>query len=404
LTILKIIKTNFKKITFLYHLNAAYKARRLKKRYLQVKKYYENMAIEKAIIYSENLVRKKLEDTITKKKTAFNARKGKKLRFFYVGADKEQDYGGIIQGLEKYGEVIVYKQKTGRYGQFLFSEAGKNASLLNSNRLLEVIESIYKDGWLDCLFGQLLSNRMEPFALKKVQELGVPIVNIAMDDRHIFRGNKIYGRWSGTAGLIGYVDLVCTTAQECCLWYQVEGCPSIYLPEASDPELYYPRSGKKKYDVCFIGANYGIRSKIVKTIQKRGINIICYGNDWPNGRIDTKYVPELFARSKIVLGVGTIGHCTDFYALKMRDFDGPMSGSMYITHDNPDLYELYEVGKEIITYKTPKECAEKIKYYLGNDDEREKIARAGRLRAEKEHTWEKRFQEVFNILGLKEIS
>ena len=173
----------------------------------------------------------------------------------------------------------------------------------------------------------------------------------------------------------------------------------MYLPEASDPGLYKPFESKKLYDVCFVGANYGVRKKIIKKIKNKGIKVVCYGNGWKNGRIDLSKIPELFAKSKIVLGIGTIGYCTDFYALKMRDFDGPMSGSLYITHDNPDLCDLYEIGKEIVVYKTPKECADKVEYYLENEKERTQIAAAGRLRAQKDHTWEKRFQEVFELLN-----
>ena len=65
----------------------------------------------------------------------------------------------------------------------------------------------------------------------------------------------------------------------------------------------------------------------------------------------------------------------------MRDFDGPMSGSLYLTHDNTDLYDLFKAGKEIITYNTPKECADKIVYYLSHIDEAETIAKLGRKRA-----------------------
>jgi len=84
----------------------------------------------------------------------------------------------------------------------------------------------------------------------------------------------------------------------------------------------------------------------------------------------------------------------------MRDFDAPLSGSMYITHANPDLERLFHVGKEIVCYRTVDECAEKAVYYLEHTREREAIARAGYQRALKDHTLEKRFQTLFRILGI----
>lgn len=84
----------------------------------------------------------------------------------------------------------------------------------------------------------------------------------------------------------------------------------------------------------------------------------------------------------------------------MGDFDGPMSGSLYLTHDNLDLYDLYEVGKEIVSYRTPEECADKVVYYLNHPDKVESIGKAGRKRALREHTWGKRFEKVLFYLGI----
>jgi len=225
-----------------------------------------------------------------------------------------------------------------------------------------------------------------------------------MDDRHVFRGRKRKDEWMGSLGLVNSLDLVLTTTPEACLWYTVEGCPAIYWPEASDPNLFYPMDTPKVYDVCFVGANEGIRQKIVRAIRKRGINVECYGNGWPNGRISTRDIPNLFASSKIVLGVGTIGYCTDFYSLKLRDFDAAISGSMYLTHANPDLELLFEIGKEIVCYKSPKECADKCVYYLSNEYERKAIAKAGLARCLREHTWKIRFEKLFQVLGFLEKS
>ena len=44
---------------------------------------------------------------------------------------------------------------------------------------------------------------------------------------------------------------------------------------------------------------------------------------------------------------------------------------------------------------------EKIKYYLANDDERIAIAQAGYERTVEEHTYEKRFNDLFVQMGLK---
>ena len=86
--------------------------------------------------------------------------------------------------------------------------------------------------------------------------------------------------------------------------------------------------------------------------------------------------------------------------LKGRDFEIPMSGGLYLNQDNPELSLVYNVGKEILTYKDEKDCAQKIKWLLENPDEADKIRKAGRERALKGHSWERRFEQIFEIVGL----
>jgi len=229
---------------------------------------------------------------------------------------------------------------------------------------------------------------------------GTVVINIAMDDRHQYWGDRIAGQWGGTCGLIPHIDLALTAAPECVDWYRKENCPALYFPEASDPDIFHPMPERRKvHDVAFVGGRYGVRERIVSALRDAGINVTTYGRGWEDGRIDTRDVPSLFAQSKIVLGVGTIGHCTDFYALKLRDFDGPMSGSLYLTHDNPDLFELYVIGKEIVTYHSIAQCVEQARYYLEHDSEREAIASAGHARAKVDHTWDRRLDEVFKLVN-----
>lgn len=86
-------------------------------------------------------------------------------------------------------------------------------------------------------------------------------------------------------------------------------------------------------------------------------------------------------------------------ANNMRLYESTGVGSMLITDYKDNLHELFEIGKEIETYKTKEELLEKINYYLEHDYEREKIAKAGQLRTLSEHTYEIRMKELLNILN-----
>ena len=104
--------------------------------------------------------------------------------------------------------------------------------------------------------------------------------------------------------------------------------------------------------------------------------------------------------ASIILGVGAVGHCSDVYTLKLRDFDAPMSGALYLTHRNPDLCQIYKEGEEIECYSSPKEALSKIKFYLERPDRMENVAKNGYKITLEKHTWEKRLMETVTNLGL----
>ena len=329
----------------------------------------------------------------------------KKITFDYpsilfVGTDEDQDRCGILQALGRAGKLSVFTRADGSYGQ---NHPGPELERrdTNSARLIELFIELSRTGKRpDILIAQTWAGYINPKILGRIRdEYGTHVINIGMDDRHQYWGRKVDGEWWGTRGLIPYLDLALTAAPECVDWYQKEGCPALFFPEASDPNIFHPMQELPKlHDVCFVGGRYGVREKIVDAFRRSGICVAAYGAGWDSGRLETKDVPRLFAQSKIVLGVGTIGHCEDFYALKMRDFDGPMSGSLYLTHANPDLDLLYRVGQDIVTYTSIDDCIDKAKWFLQHDDERERIAQSGRVRASTNHTWDKRFADLFDAL------
>lgn len=382
------IKKVLKKNSWLYKINAQWKARKVKKTHADTMRYYAGKAYEGSF---QSLLMKRSGDRINRLKKL-----DRPLNIFFLGTDEQQDRSGIIQSLKRLGNLTCFTKPDGGYGQNYPGSPHERRDT-NTKRLREIVNQLNTEGRTPALMiGQTWASFIDPEVFDYIRKsFGTIIINIAMDDRHQYWGEKIKGKWGGTFGLIPHIDLTLTAAPECVEWYLKEGCPSVFFPEASDPSIFHPMPELPKiHDVCFVGSRYGIREKIVFALRKAGIRVTAYGDSWENGRIATEDVPRLFAQSKIVLGVGTIGHCHDFYALKMRDFDGPLSGSCYLTHDNNDLYKMYDVGKEIITYHTVDGCVDMARYYLRQDVEREAIAKSGYLRAVKEHTWDRRFESL----------
>lgn len=315
---------------------------------------------------------------------------------FWVGTDYDQDYSGFIQSLSKYGLINTFINSGGKYG-LKISKDRMDIDVIEENSKL-IIEQIKNLGNIDMLFGQMMAMYVSADALKHIQKMGIITINISMDDRLPALWKSKRGMMKGGGGLVDGLDLVLTTSKEACQRYMILGCPSIYWPLASDPNIFHPL-GIRNIDVCFVGSRYGIRDKVIRALINSGIRVEAFGPGWQNGKISASDISTLFGKSKIVLGIGTVGHSTDVYTLKLRDFDATMSGALYVTHRNPDLIELFKEDEEIVCYKSIDEVVTKVHYYLNNDFRREQIAQAGMKKAITYHTWDKRFAELFGILA-----
>ena len=324
-------------------------------------------------------------------------------RFFFVGTNWDQDRSGLIQGLRGFGEVGVLRGPDGRNECRLARDPSDVEAYRIANGI--AIESEFAEfarhGAVSALIGQMWNHTVPAATLGRIRASGVPIINLAMDDRHSFHGTPLAdGSDSGVAGLVREISLGATAAPECVAWYEHLGTPALFLPEASDSSLFRPAGQLKAHDITFVGANYGFRGRVVVALRRAGLRVTTYGSGWPAGRIETEAIPPLFAGSRIVLGIGAILHCADLTALKMRDFDAPMSGSFYLAQENPDLDLVFQVGKEIETWRDLTQLVEKCRRYLADEGPREQIAAAGRARALAEHTWARRFHLLLRKIGV----
>ena len=105
---------------------------------------------------------------------------------------------------------------------------------------------------------------------------------------------------------------------------------------------------------------------------------------------------SLLKCSRIILN--SHGDVAGDYAGNMRLFEATGTGSCLLTDYKSNLEELFEVGKEIVVYNDPDDCAEKIKWLLENDSERMKIALAGQKRTLLSHTVDSRTKSILEIL------
>lgn len=386
------MKNFLKSFSFLYRLNIIYKSVITKRIYNKwCKKYGSLSIIDKSSINIWNKSFRLIKsDKINNNKI---------LNVFYIGTNRDQDESGFIQSLSLKCNLFRFRGNNDCY-QLLFPNNKltiEDARKLNGENILHELDLLLLENQIDLVIGQMW-NYIVPFnVLNIIKSKGIKIINIAMDDRHSFHLNKLNdGSDGGTFGLIDSVDLFATAAPECVKFYNFYEKPSIFFPEASSDSVFYPIKCVKDLDIVFIGSNYGYRKTIIDFLISNGLSVHCFGKGWKNGMVSIEESNYIFSRAKIILGIGGILHCRDFSALKLRDFDAPMSGSFYLTQFNPDLEIFYSIGDDIDIWFDLNDLYKKCIYYLNNEIEREKIALNGLITSKSNNTWEKRLNYLFN--------
>lgn len=201
-------------------------------------------------------------------------------------------------------------------------------------------------------------------------------------------------------------------------WHRSLGVSPIgFWWVGTDPEVFYPRPMPKIYDVVFManntgdfqertGQGYAGRLDLINAIVAQGINLHLFGKGWD----DLSNKPGVYlhpfvndvefskacAAAKITLGYNT--NQAYMYTSWRRPLNSMASGAFHLTRYFPGLETVFENGKHLVWFNSIPKAVELIEYYLVHDEEREKIAEAGRLEVLAHHTWDKRIEEMLQYM------
>ena len=268
------------------------------------------------------------------------------------------------------------------------------------NRLmLEAFRSANSRRPVDVVIGYLSGHTISPETLLEMARSGAVITNFCFDDKHCFPGTLLGGRFCTTAAIAHAVDLNLTSDPNGILKYAVHGGLAMFHPEAASLDLHHPYDFPFEHDISFIGANYGWRPSFIRRLEGLGLHIACYGQGWPNGPVTNQDMAKVYSRTRINLGFGGIGHSRRLMNLKGRDFEVPMSGGLYLTQHNPELALVYDLSREVITFKDEADCASIIRELLIDIPRAAAIREAGHRRARRDHTYEARWSTVLRVIG-----
>ena len=231
-----------------------------------------------------------------------------------------------------------------------------------------------------------------------------PLIGINLDCKTefenygVFRGHPVnYRQWAG------HFDCNLTNAKAMVDVYSAEGFPVLYLPTGYH---YDPAMHKRKPDanfeigISFVGSSKPERKALIEKLQSLGIDVKVFGGGW-NGQQFVQEAFTIYQRSQLNLGIGYNLPDQRTTNLKNRDFECPGSGACYLTTYDWELASLFDIGKEILCYRSIDDLVELYSYYIRRPEECVKIGSSGFDRCIREHTWEQRFRKVFQELGFQ---
>ena len=303
----------------------------------------------------------------------------------------------LPDALAPFGEVTAFDWRSRGYheGQpdWLVRRNLMNAEMLKAFRVADARRPV------DVVVCYASGFNVSPETLRAMASAGAVITNFCFDDKHVYPGKRIGGRYWTTAGIASAVDLNLTSDPNGILKYAVYDGLALFHPEAALPSLHKSHDLPFVHDVSFIGANYGWRPRFIRRLLQLGIDVACFGPNWPNGPVRDEDMGRIYSQSRINLGFAGIGQSHRLMNLKGRDFEVPMSSGLYMTQDNPELRLVYDVGREIITFTDEHDCAEKIRGLLADPHWADAVRAAGSARAHRDHTYEARWTHVLHVLG-----
>jgi hypothetical protein len=187
---------------------------------------------------------------------------------------------------------------------------------------------------------------------------------------------------------------------------EAEGVPSFWLPKAYDPEKIKNLNGKRS-GIGYFGNIYDSRGAMLAYLRQKKIPyeyfhcrydvlgdylnryagcLICNMGAQKRGLFG-KAVNRLFPGHGIGLNPGV--------EPMLKNFEVAGAGCAPIMDWIDEFEDLgFREGETMVSYKSFPELAEKVKYYLHNEDQLIAIGRAGNELVKTRHTWHHRAREL----------
>src|SRR3990167_2289765 len=360
----------------------------------------------------------------------------------------------IVRALELMGNRVSRFYLDNYVGEF-YGYHRRDEQIKKNRMLVERAKQLCSEKQLDLIFCYVYDDFLMSKYAKQLSALGVPMINYNVDmPTQWYRQIRTAEYFNYMlCAQPDYMDNLSRYAQKV-LYFPMAALPTVHLHQFE--------TFNKQHEVTFLGTALPYRRRLlcelakfqipftvygkywdtdktntcIRSFEKTALDIVRYG--WPRvrtegikkaleslssriftnthdndrvippeyikGQLETHELPLLFQQSKINIGLtryaendpNKVGRCQ----MKLRDFEVPMAGGFYLVEKSPGYDTAFINGEEVIMWQTAQELREKIQYYLAHEDERRAIALKGQKRAISEHTWQHRFNTLFQALGI----
>jgi hypothetical protein len=369
------------------------------------------------------------------------------MRIFYAVQNHYWEDDNLLEGLRDAGHEVVCWRPGHPFHEVLgpdWTEADRSRV---SQRLVDAVSAEHARRPVDVFFGYLLNQLVYPEAIRDISSLGIVTMNFWCNGAHqFFLVDEISPAF----------DYCIVTERAAIPNYRAVGATPVYLQMAANPRIYRPYETGRDLDVTFVGQRYADRPEYVLWLLQHGVDVRVWGPGWTKDRTfgeqslgvgvsarylvrhprasamrmlaygrrvvgDLQAVPpwaerrlaavsgpslpldelvRMYSRSKISLGFSTCGYARyrdkdKIRQVHLRDFEATMSGALYFVEYQEELEEFYEIGREIVCYSSREELLDRVRWYLDHPDDAESVRAAGYRRAQRDHTWVRRFNTLF---------
>jgi spore maturation protein CgeB len=190
------------------------------------------------------------------------------------------------------------------------------------------------------------------------------------------------------------------------------GLPAFYLPQCCNPARHALPADQAvdprfRCDIATAGNAHTARLALFRHLTDFDVRI--WGNPPPLW-IDTHKVAPMLQRrfvayheKALVFRSASIAlnnqHPSEICGVNKRTFEIAAAGGFQLVSHRPGLDELFDDGRELVSYEGLDDLREKIRYYLVHDQLRQQIARAGQERVLAEHTYARRLHLLLDTVN-----